>query len=436
MKVFDAIIIGAGASGLRAALDLGNAGYSVCILEARDRIGGRIHTITDPAFDYPLEAGAEFIHGKLEETFQLIRKANLRYDEVAGDIYQVMKHGGRLEWRKENEFFQRAKELEEALKKPGEDLPLKDFLLTYFPGDKNRAFRKAVTGYATGYDAADPGRFSTLAFKAEMQNEDEENYRLREGYTALMEHLANEAVEHGAVIKLNAVVNHIRHDTDPLQVTTTDDKTYRARQLLVTIPLGVWQARKGSRGAIGFIPDLPGKTTAARRLGFGAVIKFVLQFDGVFWQEKRKNIGFIISDREIPTWWTQAPDEKPMLSGWVGGPDAAALKQLSDAALLEKGLQSLSQVFAMKPAVLKAKLVKARVFNWATDPYARGAYSYQAVNTEQDRRTLQQPIDGKLFFAGEALYPGSEMGTVEAALASGAMAAVEMRAKRVDKLIS
>src|SRR6059058_2089192 len=88
---FDIIIIGAGAAGLMAAWELIRTGKKVLILEARDRPGGRIHTINDPCFQIPVELGAEFIHGDLELTFMILEKAGIKFHKVGGAA-----------WRKEN----------------------------------------------------------------------------------------------------------------------------------------------------------------------------------------------------------------------------------------------------------------------------------------------------------------------------------------------
>src|SRR4051812_28053502 len=98
-KEFDIIIIGAGAAGLIAAWELAQAGRTVAILEAKNRVGGRVHTISDQRFDLPVELGPEFVHGELELTQMLLKKSGTEQYEVAGDIWQ--KHEGELEEQKD-----------------------------------------------------------------------------------------------------------------------------------------------------------------------------------------------------------------------------------------------------------------------------------------------------------------------------------------------
>ena len=168
-------------------------------------------------------------------------------------------------------------------------------------------------------------------------------------------------------------------------------------------------------------------------MGYGAVVKLNFQFKNQFWEEetltKFSDAFFIFSDAAIPTWWTQEPDKHAMLSGWVAGPAAEKIKKMDDEVILQKAITSLSAIFKMKPAELKRRIIASYVFNWLNDPFARGAYAWKSVGSTLQRRELQKPVDNRLFFAGEALYQGSEMGTVEAALASGEQAAKEVLAR-------
>ncbi len=126
----------------------------------------------------------------------------------------------------------------------------------------------------------------------------------------------------------------------------------------------------------------------------------------------------MISDEFVPTWWTQYPRPHPVLTGWFAGPRAAKSK-LSEPELIEAGLGALSRIFEKDAASLRASLTAARAIHWGQDPFARGAYSYATPESHAAQDELAKPAGGILYYAGEALYRGADMGTVEAALANG-----------------
>jgi len=164
------------------------------------------------------------------------------------------------------------------------------------------------------------------------------------------------------------------------------------------------------------------RAAAAAHIGFGNVIKILLRFETRWWVEKRKDLAdltFLLSDARIPVWWTQHPAEHPVLTGWFGGPKTEAMANLGEHELIEAGLASLADIFGLDPKQLMRKLVVARAINWAHNPFARGAYSYAMPETRDAQSALSRFDGGTVFFSGEALYSGRDMGTVEAALATG-----------------
>jgi monoamine oxidase len=131
------------------------------------------------------------------------------------------------------------------------------------------------------------------------------------------------------------------------------------------------------------------------------------------------DLTFLVSDAGIPAWWTQHPADLPVLTGWFGGPKTESMAKLGEQELMEAGLASLAGIFALDPKQLTRNLVAARAINWAHDPFARGAYSYATPKTRAAQEVLSRNDGGAVFFSGEALYRGRDVGTVEAALASG-----------------
>jgi monoamine oxidase len=164
------------------------------------------------------------------------------------------------------------------------------------------------------------------------------------------------------------------------------------------------------------------RAAAAAQIGYGNVIKMLLRFESAWWLEQRRDLidlTFLSSDATIPVWWTQHPADLPVLAGWFAGPRTEAMANLGEDKLVEVGLGSLAETFGLEPRQLHRRLVAARAINWAHDPHAGGAYSYATPETRTAQAVLSRFEGGTIFFAGEALYQGRDMGTVEAALASG-----------------
>jgi monoamine oxidase len=170
-------------------------------------------------------------------------------------------------------------------------------------------------------------------------------------------------------------------------------------------------------------PTLGERAAAAANIGYGSVIKLLLRFKSRWWTTGGGNdladLSFLLSDETIPVWWTQHPTEHPVLTGWVAGPRTKGIARLDGNELIETGLASLAAIFGLSPTQLTRDLVAARGINWERDPFAGGAYSYATPETRKAQSRLANPEGGVVFVSGEALYRGRDMGTVEAALASG-----------------
>ncbi|SDE28291.1 Monoamine oxidase [Mucilaginibacter pineti] len=425
----DIIVIGAGAAGLIAARTLAKAGKKVILLEAHNRIGGRIHTLEYGYDRQPAEMGAEFIHGDLPLTKSLLDKAGIPYHSASAEMWKYT--DGKFTT---NEFFvENWDELLDKLKALEQDITINDFLQQYFADDKYHNMRQSVRSFVSGYDNADPARASAFALRKEWLSEDEgAQYRIEGGYIKLMNYLADEFKAAGGIVCLNAVVQHIEWDKQQVKISTTAGINYDAKQLLIALPLGILQIDKNEDGAIHFKPQLTGHTAAINALGFGAVIKILFEFDQPFWENVEadqlggksiQNMGYLFSEEEIPTWWTQVPQRINLLTGWLGGPDAAEKVSMANEDIMEQGLQSLSNIFSIHLQELRKKLLSWQVVNWTADSFTRGSYAYDTVAAPQAKQTLNKPVANTIYFAGEYLYEGTAMGTVEAALTSGLQAA-------------
>jgi monoamine oxidase len=147
-----------------------------------------------------------------------------------------------------------------------------------------------------------------------------------------------------------------------------------------------------------------------------------MRFETRWWLDERKDLAhltFLLSEESIPVWWTQHPSNLPVLTGWFGGPKTARLVDLDEQELVEAGLASLAAIFGLDMKQLMRGLVASRAINWAKDHFAQGAYSYATTETRGAQSVLSTSTGGAVFYCGEALYRGRDMGTVEAALASG-----------------
>ncbi|HTB08153.1 MAG TPA: NAD(P)/FAD-dependent oxidoreductase [Bacteroidia bacterium] len=426
------VIIGAGAAGLMAALTLSRDGYKVTVIEAENRVGGRIFTLHNDSFKMPIELGAEFIHGDLPVTINLLEEAGIPYEETGGSFWNAQR--GQL--KQGFASIPDMKLLEEKLKALQEDMSIDNFLERHFSEDKYTMLSSFVRSFSQGYDAADTSRASTFSFRSEWLKDDEESqYRIQDGYGKLIDYLAKKCKDIGCNIVLSKAVTEIKWSKNSVEVITEDENSYNAEKVIVTIPVGLLQAPAGTEGALTFTPPIPEKMKAIEAIGFGAVIKLVLQFKTSFWKEQKmvdrfgeniKYLGFLVSDSPIPTWWTQMPDDVPVLTGWLGGPKAKELNSYYDEDILHLAFNSLGHIFGIKVETLKEELEASYIINWANEPFSLGGYSYATVEGVKYQKNINAPIENTIFFAGEGFHTDAEIGTVEAALASGLNTAKEI----------
>jgi len=406
------VIVGAGPAGLMAARGLVRGGKRVTILEARERCGGRIHPLPASEFGYAADGGAEFVHGEAPVTRGLAREAGLTVRAIGG-----------AQWSFDGTNFSRESprdpyddRLHAALKDLTDDLTVADFLRGHFAGPEYARLRHAVERMVEGYDAADPARASTLALRDEWMNDGHATQaRIDGGYGGLIDFLAAECRKSGVAIHLGAEVAAIEESGGKVTVRCAGGAVHVCDRVIVTVPLPLLRE-------IGLPAAAREKAAAAADIGFGSVIKILLRFTRPWWRELREELAdmiFLLSDQTIPVWWTRYPDQLPVLTGWFGGPRTAELAHLDPQGLIDAGIASLAAMFSLPREELDRDLVVAAAANWANDPFARGAYSWATPRTRAAQEILAR-ADGVVLFSGEALYRGRDMGTVEAALASGA----------------
>lgn len=427
----DILIVGAGAAGLAAARELSFSKLSVIVLEARDRIGGRINTYFDNGFDGAIELGAEFVHGKAPEILKLADRTRLKLIEVP-NVHWYFRNAV---LSKRNEFWSNIEEaMDELAGYKGPDESFAEFLDGYIHRHNIPDARSMATLYVEGFHAAHADRISVKGLiktnRAAAEIDDESQFRPSSGYMTLAQKLHDEAVDQGASFRFETVVREVTWSANAVTVTTTSGEQFKARRLIVTLPLGVLQS-----GDVTFAPRLPGKEAAAQSLAMGQVSKVLLRFREPFWENlslptdegKRgdlKDLTFIHAPDELPpTWWTQFPVRSPLLVGWAGGTRAEALLQVSQDELLDRSLQALSHIFQLPKQSLEDSLINFYTHDWAKDPLSLGAYSYIPVGGLDASAELSAPIENTIYFAGEAADTAGHFGTVHGAIQSGLRAA-------------
>lgn len=403
-----------------AARSLSARGHAVTLLEARHRAGGRMYTQQPEGFSVPIETGAEFIHGKLPLTLQLLEDAGVGHTKVEGRMIEVQK--GR--WHRQHNFVEGWDQLMDRLQEVEQDMTARAFLDKYFPADRFDALRRSVQRFAEGYDGADIDRASIIALREEWEKEETEQYHVAGGYERLVDYLYSQCVRQRCLLYFNTPVREIRWQPDTVEVAAADGRLFVANKVIVTVPLGVWHQ---AEPAIRFLPAIPAQLDALRQIGFSAVIKASLEFKTPFWLEYERELGFVFSEEIFPTWWTQLPHPAPLLTGWINGPQAASFVQAGPDKMLQYALYSLAGIFGLPLVFLEQQLVAWQITDWGADTWSFGAYSWDTLTSKAARRSLQAPVADTLYFAGEALYEGAYPGTVEAALTSGLEVAGRIR---------
>jgi monoamine oxidase len=426
----DVIVIGGGVAGLAAARELGRRGFLVTLLEARDRLGGRVWTLRPRGWNGPVELGAEFIHAGNAPLWRRVRRHRIGHCPVPPRHWWLA--DGHLE-----QIDDIAERIEHVT---GQIDPkrMQGWSFADFMAGRAKAFapedRALARGFVEGFQAASTHRMSAAALADETLDDDEQ-FRLPRGYDQLVEALVGELPPKRVNVFLGTVVRLIDWRRSGVDVLA-GRRGFSARAVIITLPLGVWQARPPQRGAVEFKPPLRARQKLIAKMGVGEVIRLSMRFDARRWKsilpdslsrKARGGFGFIHSQVEgVPIWWSLS--SAPVLTGWVGGPAAATLAERSKSGVFEKALTSLSRVLGATKRDVRRAVAAWETHNWSRDPFSRGAYSFTAAGSENAAEKLREPMQDTLFFAGEATADGEEVGTVHGALASGLRAAKEVLA--------
>ena len=377
------LILGAGMAGLAAARTLAEAGHEVTILEASDRIGGRIFTERTPTGSI-IEHGAEFIHGRPPELLALIAEANLTLYERTGTFLNAD-----LEQEAEDD---REDPLEALKHYTGPDLPIHPIPRDPRPPPSRKA--EAIR-YVEGFNAADATRISVHALARQQAAEDAiEGHRLAriaEGYDRLPHYLWQQAENAGARLLLKTPATQITWH--PGHVTINH---HTAQRTIITVPLPILQS-------LPIHPPIP-----LPQLAMGQVLRFTLLLRQPLWPAE---MSFLLTPNLV--YWTAHPHDPHTLTGWLGGPRSRQFTQ-------SEALTATAEALKLPLTTLQQNLISFHTHDWSTDPHTRGAYSWVPTGA------LPVPPDHfaqTLYLAGEHTDTTGHWGTVHAAYRSGLRAA-------------
>jgi monoamine oxidase len=450
---YDVIIIGAGAAGLAAARVLRDNGLRVIVLEARDRVGGRILTHHDARSPVAIELGAEFIHGAAVTTRRIADESHLALYEAAGEQWRAQ--NGRL--ARAEKYFDRLGRVMRRLHRTKNDRPFEEFLAAKPGGAPLAADRARLRRFVQSFHGADTRIISARSLEQQGNPAEDETIektaRIIGGYGALIERLHDHVAPH---VRLGHIVESVKWSRGSVTVTArtadggSDERegrraeqgivTFSAKAAIITLPIGVLQAAPGQTGAVTFEPDPAPLRRAINLMEPGVVLRVPLLFNERFWEEP--GIGSLPRNRTLAnamflqtpagaytTWWTQYPVRTPLLVAWSGGPPAREILACGLENAIDTALEELAAGTGISLRRIRNQFVAGWCHDWEADPYTRGAYAYARVGGARAPQLLSRPVEDTLFMAGEAVASKVANGTVEGALAAGEQAAGQVLAR-------
>ena len=399
----DVAIIGAGAAGLAAARTLEASNLSSIVLEARDRIGGRAHTMI-VGDNIPFDLGCGWLHSADQNPFVAIaEQLGFAVDRAMPPWRQrsykeIFPQAARDEFFAAlDAFFTRT----ETAAKAAQDSVASDCLE---PGNRWNPMIDAISTYINGCEL---DQVSVQDF--ENYEDTEINWRLPRGYGALV-------AAYGAPcnVALNCNVTLIDHSGPRIRIETSRG-TLTADKVIVCVPTDLIAAE-----AIRFSPALPDKVDAATNLPLGADDKVMLALDGDHDLPQDGNLRAPTMRTAMGTYHLR-PFGRNCIEGFFGGRYARELENAGDGAM---AAAAIDEIVGLLGNDVRRKLTPLGESHWSRDPFARGAYSHALPGHADKRAVLAAPVNGRIFFAGEATSPDF-FTTAHGAQQSGVRAAKE-----------
>ncbi|MGB0563280.1 MAG: FAD-dependent oxidoreductase [Spirulinaceae cyanobacterium] len=415
------LVIGAGMAGIAAARDLHDAGHTVTLLEGRNRPGGRLWTSRQ--WDTPMDMGASWIHGDrgnpLTAIADKINAPRVASNSEAWALYNAA--GQQLPDRTRDKIAAWEAKIMRAITATyaGEDVSVAAAIAAHIDlinlaNTEQQQLNFALNELLEQSWATD-SRDLSAHYVDEGRAFGGDDVLFPEGYDALTYYLARDLD-----IRLNEQVTEIAYDNRSVTVTTQSGE-FKGDRAIVTLPIGVLK-----RGDVVFAPPLPeAKQAAIAALGVGVLNKIYLKFPHVFWQRSPDWISYIPEAQGKFSSWLNLHRStgQPILAAFNIGAFARELETFSDEAITDRALQTLRLMYGRKTP----EPIAAQITRWASDSFARCAYSSPAVGmTKTTRADLAATVGDRLFFAGEAThsdYPA----TVHGAYLSGQRAAQQLR---------
>jgi monoamine oxidase len=404
----DVVVVGAGAAGVAAGRRLVEAGLDVIVIEARDRIGGRAHSVPT-SLGAAVDVGCEWLHSAESNPWvDVARRMKFEIDETLPNwgarVSWLLGEAAQKDWAEAREAFD---ERCEQAAGGDEDVPESALLE---PGSRWNALIGAISTWANGTElehvsVKDHALYANSGY----------NWRLPRGYGTLIS-------AYGATLplRLQTIVERIDHSGKTITVGTNRGDI-SARAAIVTIPTNLL-----ARETIRFTPRLPDKIAAAAGLPLGIANKLFLALDGPIGELPRDRHLIGALDRVATAGYQILPHGWPMIGAYFGGELAARLERRPG----DMAAFAIDELAGLLGSDIRARLRPLAQSAWVQDPFANGSYSSALPGHAGDRKILMEPIDERLFFAGEACSI-EFFGTAHAALISAQAAAKRIIARLV-----